>query len=386
MEIFTSYKVRLYPNQDQRIYLNKTFGCCRFLWNQMLHERKSVYQQLKDNKEQYYAYKYKTEKEYKEIYPFLKEVDSIALQQTRKHLVEAYITFRKSCSSNRKVGLPRFKSKRNKQSFTTTITRNNIKIDFTEKKIKIPKLKTPILYSDDRTFNEPIRSVTVSKTKSGKYYASILVKKDIEVIEKTVIASDKIIAFDMSFPNFLVSENYIGENPRFYKNAYNSLKRLHRRHSRTKLKSRNREKMRIRLARKYESFVNKKTDWMHKFTRTLANEYDAIILENLNIEGMKKFNKGYAKTVTLDFSWFEFTTVLEYKLKYKGGKLIKVDRFFPSSKMCSKCGHIYKELRIDEREWTCKKCNSILHRDINASINLKQEGLKILQNNGITVP
>jgi putative transposase len=144
--------------------------------------------------------------------------------------------------------------------------------------------------------------------------------------------------------------------------------------------------MRIRLARKYESFVSKKSDWMHKITRSLANEYDAIILENLNIEGMKKFNKGFAKTVTLDFSWSEFTTVLEYKMKYKGGTLIKVDRFFPSSKMCSKCGHIYKELKLDEREWTCKKCNSILHRDINASINLKNEGVKILQSNGITVP
>jgi putative transposase len=385
LKINQAIKMRIYPTGVQQEMLNKTFGCCRLLWNQMLAERNEVYQLLKENSEVLREHKYKTEKEYKMEFKFMKEVDSKALQSTTQHLLEAFNNFFRSLKETRKVGYPKFKSKRNKQSYTTYNINANIKIDFTNKRIKLPKLKTWIKYRDDRTFAEPIRQVTVSKTKNGKYFVAILIEKELDITPMIELREDLIGAFDMSASEFLVGESEDFCNPRFYRSSEAKLKRLHRQLSRKKKGSQNRWKARLRLARYYEKILNQKYDWVHKTTFILAKKYDAVILEDLNIQGMQQFNSGLSKSVSLDFSWHQFKTILKYKLEWRGKYYQEVGRFFPSSKLCSICGYKNKSLELAEREWVCPECSAHHLRDENASINLKKEGIRFLQEKGIII-
>jgi len=378
-------KMRIYPTGVQKEMLKKTFGCCRLLWNQMLAERNGVYQLLKENSEALREHKYKTEKEYKMEFKFMKEVDSKALQSTTRHLLEAFNNFFKGLKETRKVGYPKFKSKRNKQSYTTYNINANIKIDFTNKRIKLPKLKTWIKYRDDRTFAEPIRHVTVLKTKSGKYFVAILIEKELDIAPMIELREDRIGAFDMSASEFLVGEGEDFCNPRFYRSSEAKLKRLHRQLSRKKKGSQNRWKARLRLVRYYEKILNQKHDWVHKTTFNLAKKYDAVILEDLNIQAMQQFNSGLSKSVSLDFSWHQFITILKYKLEWRGKFYQEVGRFFPSSKLCSTCGYKNKSLELAEREWICTECSAHHLRDENASINLKKEGIRLLQEKGIVI-
>jgi putative transposase len=383
-----AFKVRLYPTKAQQEQLGRTFGCCRFLWNQMLHEHQQVYEQFKMDG---IKSKYKTEKEYKQLFPFLKEVDAIALQASREHLQDAYTRFFQNCKdrklgkTRRHVGYPRFKSKRCKQSFTTKMTNGNIKIDFACKKIKLPKIDSWIMYSDDRVFKELIHDITVSKTKSGKYFASILIARDNNIDPMTTIKEENVIAFDMSMKDFVVTKEYKLGNPRFFRKSLNKIRKAHRHVSRAKKGSSNRAKACRKLATVYEHYVNQKKDWTHKITRQLADTKDAVIIEDLNIEGIRRFNTGHAKSVTKDFSWSEFTTILEYKMLKSGKHLVKVSRFFPSSQLCSNCGYKYKELMLDQREWNCPQCGVHHDRDVNASQNLQKEGFRILTDAGITL-
>ena len=261
----------------------------------------------------------------------------------------------------------------------------NIKIDFAGQKLKMPKIASWIAYSDQRVFAEQMRSVTVSKTKSGKYFASILVNQEIEIEQMTTIQESKIAAFDMSAKEFLVSEIKRYENPRFYRSNETKLKHLHRQVSRKTKGSSNRDKARIRLARLYDRIGNQRNDFQQKLSTELASEHDAIIIEDLNIEGMKRWNGSLAKSVTLDSSWNEFTRMLEYKMAWRGKHLVKIDRFFPSSKMCSACGFINHGLALDDREWTCPSCGMHHDREVNAAINIKREGINTLRHNNITV-
>lgn len=378
-------KVRLYPNQEQEEILNKIFGCCRFIYNKMLEERKQVYEQLKDDKQVLYNYKYKTEKLYKQEHEFLKEVDSKALQSEWRHLKSAYDNFFRNIKKGIKKGFPKFKSKRSRQSYTTYNTNNNCKIAFENRKLKLPKIKTWINYRDDRIFNEDIKHITVSKTKSGKYYASIIIKIDLDIELKQKIHDDKIIGFDMSASKFLITKELELSNPRFYRNEELKIKKIHREVSRKKKGSNNRNKARLRLAKLYEKINNRKKDWIHKLTHLLSEHFDSVILEDLNIRGMQKFNSGISKSVSLDFSWNQFVNVLKYKMKAKGKHLILIDKYFPSSKLCSVCGYKNNELGLKDREWTCPKCNTHHNRDINASENIRKEGLKLLREANITI-
>lgn len=384
-----AFKIRLYPNQVQINQLDRTFGCCRFLWNQMLVEHQTKYRQYKLDG---IKSKYKTEAEYKKQFPFLKEADSKALQNVNWNLQDAYSRFfknirdRKAKLTKRFVGLPHFKSRhKSDQSYTTDMINNNIKIDFEQQTLQLPKFKSPIKYSDPRVFIEKIHSVTVSKTKSGKYYASILIERDNPITPMISVNEEKLIAFDMSMKDFLVTEDYKLQNPRFFRKALHKMVKAHRKVSRSIKKSKNRLKARKHLAKVYEHYVNQKKDWTHKITKKLTDTYAAVILEDLNIKGMSQFNKGYAKNVTKDFSWGEFSTILSYKMQRKGKHLIKVDRFFPSSQLCSSCGYQYKELTLDQREWICPECKFHHDRDINASQNLRKEGIRLLTEMGITL-
>ncbi len=370
--------VRIYPNKTQRIQLHKTIGCSRFVFNQMLNERKEVYERLKDDKDALKKYKYKTEKQYKAEFPFLKEVDSIALQSSREHLFEAYQNFFNGLKNGRKVGFPRFKSRKGKESYTTKQTNKNIKIDFERKKVKLPKLGW-IKYNDNRVFSERIKHATVKKTKSNKYFVSFTLEARDDANEKKIIRERDITAFDMSANEFLVNDIVKMENPRFYRSEEKKTKKLHKELSRKKKGSKNQEKARLKLARHYEKICYRKKDWTHKLTRKLVDTFDAIILEDLNVKGMQKFNSGLSKSVSLDFSWYQFTTYLKYKMDWKGTHFVLVDRFFASSKLCSRCGWKNNNLTLQERAWTCLNCGTTHDRDENASINLRKEGTRILR-------
>ena len=379
MKVHVAYKFRIYPTKEQEAIFTQTFGCCRFLWNQMLHERNHVYARFKKDKITLRSYKYKTERQYKQVFPFLKTPDAKALQNVTRHLFTAFQHFFTGVSDpTRKVGYPRFKSKRDKQSYKTNNINGNIKIDFARKRLKLPKIDAWIAYRDDRVFPERIQSVTVSKTKSGKYFAALLITRELPVTSTQALPEDQLAAFDMSFVSFLVSETERRENPRFYHKQETKLKHLHRQVSRKQKGSRNRAKAQLKLARAYDQIGNARTDWLHKQSTNLARQYEAIILEDINLEGMKRLNKGFAKTVTLDFSWGAFTRMLRYKMEWRGKHLILVDRFFPSTKRCSQCGHLHSELKLAERTWTCPGCGSFHERDENAAKNLRQEGLRLL--------
>jgi putative transposase len=389
MPDLTAIKIRLYPNSQQRDQLDRTFGCCRFLWNQMLNEHQVKYQQYKLDG---IKSKYKTEAEYKKDFSFLREADSKALQNVSWNLQEAFSRFFRNCRDRKtkktklRVGLPHFKSRHKAHnSYTTDMINNNIKIDFVQRTLQLPKFKSPIKYSDPRVFNEKIRSVTVSKTKSGRYYASIIIARENPITPMASIHEEKVVAFDMSMKDFLVTKDYKLSNPRFFRNTLHKIVKSHRKVSRSQKKSKNRAKACKHLAKVYEHYINQKNDWTHKITKKLADQYDAVILEDLNIKGMSRMNKGYAKNVTKDFSWGEFSTILSYKMQRKGKHLVKVGRFFPSSQLCSACGFQYKALMLDQREWTCPKCHVHHDRDINASQNLRKEGLRLLSEMGITL-
>ena len=254
-----------------------------------------------------------------------------------------------------------------------------MKIDFKRKKLKLPKIDTWFAYRDDRVFSEKMRKITVSKTKSGKYFASISFKRELTINEKISLHESKIAAFDMSCKEFMVGTNIRFINPRFYRKHEIKLKKLHREHSRKQKGSSNKSKARIKLARFYDKIGNQRNDWQHKLSIDMAKKYDAIILEDLNIDGMKRFNTGIAKTVSLDFSWGMFTWMVKYKIERQGKHLVKIDRFYPSSKLCSNCGYKYNTLKLSDREWKCPECGIFHERDNNASKTILKEGKRILQ-------
>jgi len=344
----------------------------------MLSERKEVYERFRNNKDALKKHSYKTEKQYKLEFPFLKEADSIALQASREHLYEAYQNFFKGLRKGRKIGFPKFKSKKGKESYTTKQTNKNIKIDFERKNLKLPKLGW-LRFNDNRVFSEEIKHATIKKTKSNKYFVSLTLRAQEDVKELQKIHEKNITAFDMSANNFLVNDLAKMENPHFYRLEQKKTKKLNKELSRKKKGSKNREKARLKLARHYEKIYNRKKDWTHKLTRKLADKFDAIILENLNLKGIQKFKSGLSKSVSLDFSWHQFTTYLKYKLKWSGKYLIFVDRFFASSKLCSCCGWKNNNLTLRERVWTCLNCGNTHDRDENASVNLRNEGVRILK-------
>ena len=362
----------------QRTQIHKTIGCSRFIYNQMLSERREVYKRLNKNREALKKHVYKTEKQYKVEFPFLEEADSIALQASREHLFKAYQNFFNGLKKGRKVGLPKFKSKKGKETYTTKQTNKNIKIDFKRKILKLPKLGW-LRFNDNRMFSEKIKRVTVKKTKSNKYFVSLISEAQKDVKELQKVHEKDIIAFDMSAKHFLVSNLFKMENPRFYRSEEKKTKKLNKELSRKKKGSKNREKTRVKLARHYDSIYNRKKDWTHKLTRMFADSFDVVVLENLNVKGMQKFNSGLSKSVSLDFSWHQFTTYLKYKMEQLGKHFVLVDRFFASSKLCSRCGWKNNSLTLKERAWTCLECNITHDRDENASANLKNEGTRILK-------
>ena len=381
-------KIRIYPNVQQTTMLNKTFGCARFIYNTMLSERKEVYDKLKHNSRELYEYKYRTEKQLKDQFEFLKEVDSVALQQARMNLGLAYENFWRRCKDSRipssEKGFPKFKNKNSKNSYRTVCNNNNLKVDFERKKVKAPKIGW-ISFRDDRRIEDiKIHSMTFSRTPSLKYYVSILYEDVVLNKGKVDVNSPnlKVKGLDMSLTNFFVDDD--GNSPQYDRNYRTSEKKiawLQNKISTTKNKSL-KNKLRLRLARLHEHVANKRKDFNEKLSTKLVKENDVIVIESLSLRDMAKFKKweerrnskdksNHGKSV-YDLGWYTFVQRLKTKAEEQGKVVIEANKWFASSKTCNVCGYVNKDLTISDRSWICPKCGKEHNRDQNAAINLKQ--------------
>ena len=363
-----AFKFRLYPNKEQEELLSKTFGCVRFVYNKMLAERKETHEKFKDDKETLKKQKIPTPAKYKDEFPFLKEVDSLALANAQIHLQNAYKNFFEG-----RAEFPKFKSKKHKQSYTTNMVNGNIKIE--DSHIKLPKFKKPIKMKQHREIpaEYKIKSCTISKTKTGKYYISILTE-----YEKNIhpVKIQKVVGLDFAMDGLYVeSEQGKKANyPRYYRQTLDKLAKAQRILSRRKKGSTRWEKQRLKVAKLHEKIANQRRNFLHHKSKELTIIYDAVIIEDLDMKGMSQA-LNFGKNVH-DNGWGMFTTFLEYKLKEQGKQLVKIDKWFPSTKKCSCCGK-EKEMPLSERVYKCS-CGIVLDRDHNSAINIKNEGLRLL--------
>ncbi len=360
-----AYEFRIYPNHAQQDLIARTFGCARLVYNHYLAEKKQR------NKESRQSLSYtdcaKDLTRLKKEKTFLKEVDSIALQQSLRHLDDAFTNFFK----REKAGYPRFKSKRSgRRSYSTVCVNGNIRLE--DGKIRLPKLGD-IKIKQHRKIPEgwTLKSVTVKQSASGKYFVSILFEYESQVLEKEV---KEAAGLDFSMPDlFVSSDGYRCSYPKFYRRAEARLARQQRRLSKMEKGSANYRKQKLVIARLHEKVANQRKDFLHKEALKLATKYDRISIEDLDMQTMGKA-LNFGKSVH-DDGWGMFTRMLEYKLRERGGELVKIDRWYPSSQICSSCGSIHPEVKdLKIREWFCDHCLEYHDRDINAAVNIREEG------------
>ena len=354
-----AYKYRIYPTSEQKLYLAKTFGCTRFIYNQMLADRIKSYQENKDLDIK--AIKYPTPAQYKKKYTWLKEVDSLALANAQMNLDKAFKNFFRDKS----VGFPKFKSKKtNRFSYTTNNQNGTISVD--ENFVKIPKLKSKIKIVLHRQFNGLIKSATISKTPSNKYYISILV--DTENIQ--LPKNDNKIGIDLGLKEFAICSN--GDrfgNPKNLRKSEKKLAKLQKDLSRKAKGSNNRYKARLKVAKLHQRIANQRKDFLQKLSTKIINENQVIVLEDLRVKNMLQ-NHKLAKAIS-EVSWAEFRRMLEYKAAWYGREIIIAPSNYASSQLCSECGYKNSDVKnLAVRNWICPKCGAKHDRDINASINL----------------
>ena len=363
-----AYKYRIYPDKAQVELIQKTFGCCRFVYNQTLAYRKNLYEIEKKSMSKFDCSRYVTGV-LKRDYEWLKEVDKFALDQAVFAMDNAYQRFFKLHS-----GYPKFRSKHtNRRSYTTCITVANIKVLFGENKIQLPKLKL-VKARLSCPFVGQIKRATVSQTPTGKYFVSVLVETEHQPLPST----DKMVGIDLGVKDLLIASN--GEkydNKRIIKQYENKLAREQRRLSRKVKWSSNYNKQRIKVARIHERIHNTRIDYLHKITHKLISENQVIVSEDLAVSNMVQ-NHNLAKVIS-DCGWYELTRQLTYKAEWNNRRYIKIGRFVASSQTCHVCGYINPETKdLSVREWTCPQCGTHHDRDINAAINILNEGLKCL--------
>lgn len=366
-----AYKYRIYPTEEQKLLLAKTFGCCRFVYNWALNLKIEAYKQEKKSIGNVELTN-RMKSELKAAHEWLSEVNSQSLQSALRNLDTAYKNFFRDTHA---VGFPKFKNRKSRQSFQCP---QHCSVDFGKGTISIPKAKDipAVLH---RRFKGTIKTVTISMTSSGKYFASVLVDTSIQELSAMTIQGDTTLGIDLGIKSLVVcSDGRTFDNPKNLKRSLDRLKFLQKRLSRKQKGSANRNKARSRVARLQEYIANRRKDNLHKITHALTHDSQVrtICMENLNVKGMQR-NHHLAQAVG-DASFGMFLTLLEYKCSWYGVNLIKIDRFAPSSKTCGKCGYVYKRLKLSERSWTCPECGTHHDRDFNAACNIKEFGLKAL--------
>ena len=366
-----AYKYRIYPTDEQKVLFAKTFGCCRFVYNWALNLKITAYRERKETLGIVLLTNL-MKSELKTEYKWLSEVNSQSLQSSLRNLDTAYTNFFRNTKA---VGFPKFKSRKSRQSF---LCPQHCRVDFGRGTITIPKAKDipAVLH---RKFSGTVKTVTVSMTPSGKYYASVLVDTNLQELPPMEKDASTTVGIDLGIKSLAVcSDGRTFDNPKNLQNSLQRLAMLQKRLSRKQKGSANRDKARIKVARLQEHISNCRKDNIHKITHTLTHDSQVrtICMENLNVKGMQR-NHHLAQSV-VDASFGMFLTMLEYKCRWYGVNLIKIDRFAPSSKTCGKCGYIYKGLKLSERSWTCPECGTHHDRDLNAACNIKEFGLKAL--------
>ena len=365
-----SYKFRIYPNKEQKIFIQKTFGCTRFVYNYFLDLRMEEYKNNNKTLNYYDISKILTQLK-KENY-WLQEPDKDALQKALKDLDSAYKNFFNG------YGFPKFKSKKNRYksyrtSFNKTTKGGNIR--FLGKCIKLPKLGN-VKIRDKQIPKGRILNATISQEPDGKYYCSLCCTDvEFEQYEKT----NQNVGIDVGIVDFAIFSNGIKiENQKFYEQSEKKLAKLQREMSRKTIGSSNWNKARIKVAKLQKYISNQRNDFLHKLTTDIVKKYDTIVIEDLNVQSMKETDNSIRNKRVNDVSWSEFRRQLTYKCKWYGKELVVIYRYYPSSQICHVCGHRDGKKSEEIRSWVCPNCNSELDRDINASINILHEGLRIL--------
>ena len=380
--MYKSFKFRIYPNKEQTVLLNKSFGCTRFIYNYYLSNiKENKYQDAYSNISDYVNYlKYE--------YVFLQEVDSTLIRKTLFHLDDNLKKY-----YNNGFGYPKYKSKFDKNSYTTNaIYRNyndkvycNIELDLVNRKIKLPKLKWIDIrgYRNTESINGKIVNATISREKNDKYYVSVLFNM-IDIKNKEFIPRS-IIGIDLGIKKLLtLSDGITIDNNKYIEKYEKRIKRLQRELSRKVKRSNNYYKCKKKLVILHSKLKNARNYYLHNITKKITDEYDIITCENLKVQKMLS-NRDLSKKIS-DASFYEIIRQLEYKSRFKGKLFYQIDTYYPSSQECSVCGNIDKKYKnLTEREYKCSKCHNIMDRDLNASINIMFEGLKLYMKNEVKI-
>jgi putative transposase len=363
-----AYKYRIYPNKDQTVLLAKHFGCARYIYNYGLEQKIKAYSETKKSISRFVIQSDLPKLKKAEETKWLSEVNSLSLQAALLNLDMAFTRFFKE-----KKGFPKFKSKHdNNQSFQVP---QNTGVDYEAKRVYLPKFKEGIKCKFNRQFKGKIKTSTVSKTPTGKYFISILVETEDTIPSKAPIDENKAVGVDLGIKTFAtLSDGTEIQNPKYLKKALKKLKRLQRSISRKKKGSNSRNKAVKLLARQYENVANKRRDFLHKTSKYLIDHYDTVCLETLSANNMVK-NHRLAQALS-DISIGTFNAYMNYKAEWYGKNIIRIGRFEPSSKMCS-CGYVYRGLKLSDRVWICPDCGAVNQRDLLAANNIKKFAFKL---------
>ena len=372
-------KIRLYPNRTQEQTLNKVLGCYRFVYNQMLARKQNAYKADKTNlkvtdlSKWFHGILLKDEQ-----YTWLKEQNTKVMKQAIRQMDDAYQKFFKQHN-----GFPKFKSKKDKQSalfpYEAISKRNTFETRHISLTTPLKNIKfrcSDLYFSRLQKYNRNIRSATLSKTKSGNFFLSILIEMEDTELEKFEHTNEQ-VGIDLGVKDFVItSDGEVFENKHFFKKEEKQIKKLQRQLSKKVKGSNNRKKAQIRIAKLFERITNKKNAYIHYVSNELLYYFDTIFMEDLNVQGMLR-NHHLAKAIQ-EVGFYKFKETLVNKALVNGKQIVFVDRFYPSSKTCSVCGYKKRDLRLSDREWVCPKCGTKHDRDINAAMNILLEGQRML--------
>lgn len=366
-----SYKIRLYPNEEQKILLGKHFGCVRFVYNHFLNVRNIEYKTNKVNMSYYDTANELSILKTNDEFTFLNEINSQSLQWSLRFLDIAFRNFFRGQSK-----FPNFKKKSNNQSFKVPV---NSTFKLKNNKVIVPKFKEGINFRGKLELDNLVKfnSVNISKTPSGKYYATLQGEFNYNPIDQ----NNNKVGIDLGIKEFLITNTGIKiDNPKYLKKSLKKLKYEQKQLSKKNKGSNNRNKQRIIVSLIHEKITNKRMDFLHKLSQKIVNENQVICLENLAVKNMIK-NHKLAQSIS-DVSWSKFLDMLKYKSEWNDRQLVQIDRFYPSSKSCSECHHINDNLTLKDREWICPSCGTKHDRDINAAKNILIQGINILSGSG----